>query len=63
VQARLALSDAEQRLMQFIPSDGIHPSALCDTAPFPLSETNALVTILELKGAISRTHQGTLKPV
>jgi hypothetical protein len=49
--------------MQFIPSDGIHPSALCDTAPFPLSETNALVTILELKGAISRTHQGTLKPV
>jgi len=63
VQARLALTDAEQRLMQCIPLDGIHPGVLGDASPFPLSETNALVTILELKGAIGRTPQGTLKPV
>jgi len=63
IQARMALTDAEQRLMQFIPVDGIHPSVLCDTAPFPLAETNALVTILELKGAIGRTSQGTLRPL
>lgn len=63
VQARMALTDAEQKLMQFIPIDGIHPSVLGDMSPLPLSETNALVTILELKGAIGRTAQGTLRPV
>lgn len=62
-QARLALSESEQRLMQFIPMDGIHPSELGEKAPFPLSETNALVTILELKGAIARTTQGALRPL
>lgn len=62
VQARIALTESELRLMQLIPSDGIHPSVLGDAAPFPLADTNALVTILELKGAIVRTSQGHIRP-
>lgn len=63
VQARIALTESEQRLMQHIPIDGIHPSVLGELSLFPLAETNALVTILELKGAIARTSLGTLRPV
>jgi DNA processing protein len=63
VQARMALTESEQRLMQLIPIEGIHPSVLGELSTLPLAETNALLTILELKGAIARTTQGTLRPV
>ena len=63
VQARIALTESEQRVMQLIPAEGIHPSVLAELSVYPLAETNALLTILELKGAIARTLQGTLRPV
>ncbi len=63
VQARIALTESEQRLMHLIPIEGVHPSVLGELSILPLAETNALLTILELKGAITRTPQGTLRPV
>lgn len=61
-RARISLTDTEKKVMAMIPSAGVLTAVILETSHLPLSESIAVITILEIKGAIRREPGGLLVP-